>query len=230
MQTFRKACEKDVEWRIQEIAMIRKSTMLMEASDDMRALLRRYAIPALYAVWEGFVVFALSECAKRINSKKIRVGKANSCIVRHNVFEKFNLHNLPVQPAKQERLLASIYGYFKERLVLSLDIHTNSNVEFKELCKLMSHYGVFLVDKCQYCSRLKKFLNYRNGIAHGNREFEVTKDLLKEFADLISELMELVVNELDECLSEGKYLSNPMIDALQASNQLATAIKGGEIS
>ena len=174
MQSFSNTCKKDIKWRMQEIALIRKSTVLMDTSDELRALLRRYSIPALYAVWEGFVVFALSECARRINQKKISVGKANSCIVRHNVFEKFQLKNLPTQTLKQCKLLAKIYRYFNEKLVLNLEVRTNSNVEFEELRRLMSHYGVIFVDERNYKSRLDKFLNYRNRIAHGNNGIVVS--------------------------------------------------------
>lgn len=218
MQSFRKICEKDISWRMQEIALIRKSTVLMEASEELREVLRRYSVPSLYAVWEGFVVRTLSECAKRINGKRMRVGRANSSIVRHNVFERFQLKNLPMQAEKQVQLLTSIYGYFKERLVLSLDIHTNSNVEFKELCRLVSHYGVVLVDDCQYESRLSKFLNYRNRIAHGNNEIDVDENLVREFSELIVELMDRVVNELDDCLNKGKYMENSMVEALHMNS------------
>ena len=202
---------------MQEIALIRKSTVLMEASDELRAVLRRYSVPALYAVWEGFVVFALSECARRINQKKISVGKVNSCVVRHNVFEKFQLKNIPTQTGKQCMLLANIYRYFQGKLVLNPEVHTNSNVDFDELCKLLSHYGVVFCDDCNYKSRLDKFLNYRNRIAHGNNGITVNEELIKEFSGLIEELMERVVNELSVSLKAGKYLDKSLINILQGN-------------
>lgn len=217
MQSFSKTCEKDIKWRMQEIALIRKSTVLMGISDELRAVLRRYSVPALYAVWEGFVVFALSECAGRINQKKISVGKANSCIVRHNVFEKFQLKSLPANTDKQCMLLAKIYRYFQGKLALNLEVHTNSNVEFDELSRLMSHYGAIIVDDRDYKSRLNKFLNYRNCIAHGNNGIKVTDELIKDFSDLIEELMEKVVKELAACLKNGKYLEKSVINILQAN-------------
>jgi hypothetical protein len=208
MQSFGKICEKDIKWRLQEIALIRKSTVLMDASDELRAVLRRYSVPALYAVWEGFIVIALSECAKQINRKRISVGKANSSVVRHNVFDKFQLNNIPTHLNKQSELVLNIYRYFQGKLILNSEIHTNSNVDFNELKKLMSHYGVDFVDDCNYKSRLSKFLNYRNRIAHGNNGVEVNDVLIKEFADLIEELMDRVLNELVTCLKCCKYLKD----------------------
>ena len=202
---------------MQEIALIRKSTVLMEASDELRAVLRRYSVPALYAVWEGFVVFALSECARRINQKKLSVGKVNACVVRHNVFEKFQLKSISTQPLKQCKLLADIYKYFQGNLVLNLDVRTNSNVDFDELCKLMSHYGAAFGDDCNYKSRLDKFLNYRNRIAHGANGISVNEELIKEFSDLIEELMDRVVNELAASLKGGKYLDKSIMSIMNES-------------
>jgi hypothetical protein len=43
----------------------------------------------------------------------------------------------------------------------------------------------------------------------------VKEELIKEFADLIEELMERIISELDDCLKNGKYLERSIIEVLQ---------------
>ena len=210
MNRFRMICHKDVRWRTQEIALIRKSTALLGISDGLRIVLLRYAVPALYAVWEGFVTFVLSECAKKINGKRILVRHINVSIVRYDMWEKFQIANLPTYTDKQVKALVGFYSYFRGRLKLSTDIRTNSNVDFNELKRLLGHYAAVIDDDDKYEERLSKFLNYRNCIAHGNKDISVNDELIQEFSGLILQLMDKVVECLDDVFRMKRYLESPL--------------------
>lgn len=210
MKPFLIQCQEDMHWRTQEIALIRKATVLMGASEEIREVLRRYSVPALYAVWEGFVVTTLAEFAMRLNKQHLLLRRVHYNLVRRDAWERFNLSSLPLDREKQASILSQMCRYFQGHLELKTDIHTNSNVDYKELCRLMTSFGVAVPDETQYKGRLAKFLNMRCCLAHGNNKLHVTEEIIKEFADLVAELMEDVVEILDCALKNKLYLSNSL--------------------
>ncbi|MBR4251480.1 MAG: hypothetical protein IKQ15_04165 [Kiritimatiellae bacterium] len=213
MKRFLTQCREDMGWRTQEIALIRKATVLMGASEKIKEVLRRYSVPALYAVWEGFVVTTLSEFSLRVNKSGPLVRRTHCNIVRRDVWERFNLSNLPTDHEKQTRIVSKMCRYFQGRLSLNTTIRTNSNVDYKELSRLMTSLGTEPPDGNKYSGKLAKFLNYRNGIAHGNTKMTVTGDLIKEFSELVTELMEDIVNILDDALKNKLYQGNLSVGA-----------------
>ncbi|MBP5786360.1 MAG: hypothetical protein J6Y19_00860 [Kiritimatiellae bacterium] len=210
MKSFLSQCQEDIHWRTQEIALIRKATVLMGASEETREVLRRYSVPALYAVWEGFVVTALSEFAIRLNKKHLLLRRVHYNIARRDAWDRFNLSSLPLDREKQASILSQMCRYFQGHLELKTEIHTNSNVDYKELSRLMTSFGVAVPDETHYKWRLAKFLNIRCCIAHGNNKLSITEEIIKEFADLVTELMGDIVEILDGALKNKVYLNNSL--------------------
>lgn len=56
MNDFEEAINSDLNWRLGEIAILKSLTVQSHLSERKKAIARKYSIPALYAVWEGYIV------------------------------------------------------------------------------------------------------------------------------------------------------------------------------
>ena len=209
MNRFEEQCQADIEWRIAEIALLKKSTAMPSISDEMRKILLKYSIPALYALWEGFVTYIFSEYVKVINAENISMQTIDIRIKTYHSFCELNLASPPHDVAKKESLIERMQRHFDNNVKLSVDIATGSNVDYASLSAIMHRYGVTPLQENKYKGRLSKFLNFRNKIAHGNNSICVSSENLNEFSLLISELMDDILITLNDHIKNRRYIVQP---------------------
>ena len=201
-----------MDWRIAEIALIKKATVALGLTPEMRKAMRRYAVPALYAVWEGFVTTIFSEYARRINHKRIPFEKANINIAQHDCFDKVHMLTPPTCLEQRNNAVGKLRKLLKGKLVLSETVRTNSNVDYAELTKILARYGVEPLDKVQYEDELRDLLAKRNCIAHGNHGIEIEAAQLEQYASLVDRLMNDICEKLSDGLKQKVYLKNALCD------------------
>lgn len=207
MNRFIEQCQADIEWRTFEIALLKKSTAMQSISKEIREVLLKYSIPALYAIWEGYVVTTFSQYVRIINEEKIPVRRIDTRIKAYHSFRELNLASPPSNAAKKESLVERMQLHFDGFVHLSANVTTNSNVDYDSLSSIMHRYGVTPVSEEKYKDRLSKFLNIRNKIAHGNNSVCVTGDHLTEFSSLINELMGDILDILSDHIENKKYMA-----------------------
>lgn len=77
MSDFEEAINSDLNWRLGEIAILKSLTVQSHLSERKKAVSRKYCIPALYAVWEGYIVNSFKEYVKVINSEQLTFSDLN---------------------------------------------------------------------------------------------------------------------------------------------------------
>ena len=209
MSRFAEQCQGDIAWRISEIALLKKSTAMPSVSEEMRKILLKYSVPALYAIWEGFVTSIFSEYVKVINTENVSMQAIDPKIKTYHSFCELNLASPPSDFSRKEALVKKMQEHFASNVKLSTDIATNSNVDYASLSAIMQRYGVAPLPEDQYKGRLSKFLNFRNKIAHGNNSIIMDDSKLNEFSVLISELMDEVFITLNDCVENKRYIVQP---------------------
>lgn len=207
MSRFAELCQADISWRTSEIALLKKSTAMPSISEEMRGVLLKYSVPALYALWEGFVTYIFSEYVKVINAENISAKELDIRIKTYHSFCELNLASPPRDSAKKEILVDRMQQHFDNIVKLSTDIATDSNVDYASLSAIMHRYGIAPLPEDKYKNRLSKFLNFRNKIAHGNNSISVDDTRLNEFSTLVSELMDDVLITLDDNVVNKKYIA-----------------------
>lgn len=211
MNKFEKVCKKELEWRSAEIALLKKAIINLNTTPQMQNILRRYVVPALYALWEGFVTFAFGEYVAMINASKKNVRKINVNVVRHDIFQRFNLLQISADSEKQKQLIKNLKNYFDDRIALTTIVPTSSNVDFDQLKKILGAFGVEWTNVVDFESGMKEFLSFRHGIAHGNVKFkDVSQERIDKFAKLITDLMYGLADTLNEHVINRRYLDNPL--------------------
>lgn len=207
MNRFGEICQADIEWRTGQIAMIKKSTVLSSTTDDMREILRKYSVPALYAIWEGFVTFIFSEYVKVINDENIPVADIDQRIMTYHSFSVLNLSSPPTHTQQKEGFVLKMLKHFSDKVNLSTDISTDANVNYKSLSSIMHRYGLDPLPSEKYQDAMNKFLMFRNKIAHGDRAIAVDNDIISEFSELINDLMSDLFLTLENAIIERKYVN-----------------------
>lgn len=211
MAKFEEVCKREIKWRSEEIALLKKAVINLNATPQMQAVLRRYVVPALYALWEGFVTFIFGEYVAMINASKKKVRQVNVNIVRHDIINRFNLLQIPRDAERQKQLLKDLKSYFDNRIDLSPVVPTSSNVDFAQLKKILGAFGVEWPEVKKYESDMQEFLQFRHGIAHGNMEFkDVGQDRIDKFSSLVNDLMYALMGKLGEHVHGRMYLTNPL--------------------
>ena len=209
MSRFAELCQADIDWRTAEIALLKKSTAMPSISEEMRGILLKYSVPALYALWEGFVTYIFSEYVKVINAENIPIQTIDPKIKTYHSFCELNLASPPSDFSKKEALVKKMQEHFASNVRLSTDIATKSNVDYASLSAIMQRYGVSPLSEDKFKGRLSKFLNFRNKIAHGNNSIIMDDSKLNEFSVLVSELMDEIFITLNDCVENKRYIVQP---------------------
>lgn len=207
MSDFEETINSDLNWRLGEIAILKSLTVQSHLSEKKKAIARKYSIPALYAVWEGYIVNSFREYVKIINSERLSFSDLHDSITTKHIFSSLCLHQPPQAFEKRIRLVRRIQEMLSEPIQLPLEIKTGSNVDYTELQNICKRYAVNSEQLEKYRASLNKFLNYRNRIAHGDNSITVDPEHIVEFSQTVVSLMSDIAEILTVHVTEKKYLS-----------------------
>ena len=199
--------EEEVQWRTQEIALIKKSALRKDQTAITKVVQRRYAVPSLYAVWEGFVVTVFSAYVEELNRLSIPIAKLQRNLLAFNLFKTFSLYETPKDYHKRVCLAEEIRGHMSKYCRYSIPIETNANVDYNELLFLLRRFALSVEGLETYKSPLMKMINLRNRIAHGQRDVNITEKHVNEFSWLIESLMGEISIRVMEALDGKFYLT-----------------------
>lgn len=212
VRKFDEAVEADLNWRLGEIALLKSLTVQSHLTENKKVITRKYFVPALYAIWEGFVVNVFQEYVKMINNEKAAFSSLHVDITTKHLFSSLNLHQPSKNFEKRKKLIRDLQNIMFEPVELPLEINTGSNVNYTELKNICERYAVDSEPLKQYKAPLDKFLNYRNRIAHGDNSIPVGKEHVVEFSQTIISLMYDIIEILTLHAREKKYLASPPAD------------------
>lgn len=198
-------------WRERELISLSKILVSIKDEVDKNTLLNA-SIPLIYAHWEGFVICSLKILMEDLNERKL------SCIDIHvniltNGYE-INLKEDLSKPTykeesfrkkckKMECLLNLLNNNFK---FIVPNIDTKSNLDFGTLKILCNKFNFSYSNFLSFEQGITKLVMRRNGIAHGEKSFPITKEDMEESVDLYMKLTALLKNEVESFIIESKFL------------------------
>ncbi len=196
----------EIDWRINEISILKTVPYLFSLSDKQRNTIERYSIPALYSLWEGFIVAAFTIYTRELNSLKLNYERMSDCILTHAIDIEVNLTNGRSDFGKKQRLVNEIYKYYFKDVRILPQIPTNSNVNYKVINTILQRFNLSILPEKPHKKRLDKLLLFRNKIAHGESSVPVDKHLISEMSFTVIELMHEVFNLIMEGFTNKTYL------------------------
>ncbi len=164
----------------------------------------KYAVPAIYSLWEGFVKTCLSIYVKHLSNLNINRSDISINILTHylDTFCKFG--NPRTNFDSKVKIVEDLDILFVDVIELTPDIPTESNVNFKVLNGLLKRFCITMVDD-KYQSGLNRLLLFRNKISHGENAIKVEENDVSGFIKLIEDIMWDVLINIQDCEKRGTY-------------------------
>lgn len=199
----------EIDWRIEEIALIKTNHLSVNISQKRCEIIRKYAAVSIYALLEGFVVNALRIYIDEINRQHVGRNLLDIRIVNEHLQNCFDIHTQRKQSKAQIALVRKLEDYYSaEHHYLSKKVNTEANVNLKVINKLLFCYNLELIDDQKITNGLNKLLQYRNSIAHGETSINVDNEVICEFADIVTETMDLIYDNIMKGVEKQSYLRN----------------------
>ncbi|MGZ5551366.1 MAG: MAE_28990/MAE_18760 family HEPN-like nuclease [Nitrososphaeraceae archaeon] len=194
MAIFVEEILEDISWRISEMVSIKSIPIQYSFNASHREQYIKFAIPAVYSLWEGFIKTSLSIYLKHLNSLNIDRSEISANILTHYIDTCCKLSNPRNDFKSKLKLVEHLDSLFIDKIIFSLEIPTESNVNYKVLTSLLNRFCITCVDK-KYENQLDRLLFFRNKISHGENALKVEHDDLNGFIYLIENLMfDIVIN------------------------------------
>ena len=126
MHDFQVALTADYDWRLGEIAVLKFLTVQANLTDEKRAIQRKYTIPSLYAVWEGFIVNAFSEYIRVINEKELPCDVIHKNIFVYYIYSNPQMIQPPQNYEKRMNFVEKLMMDFRSPVILPRAIQRSS--------------------------------------------------------------------------------------------------------
>ena len=198
MVTFVDEILADIDWRISELATIKSIPIKYSFRPDHKEVHIKYSIPAIYAIWEGFVKNCFTIYSNHLNTLGIKRTEISTALLTHQIDSDCDFNNPRLNFDTKQKLVEQIDRLLTETIVIKPSVPTESNVNLKVLNKILERFCISKIDD-SYDRGLNKLLLFRNKIAHGENSITVNMTHVTEFVSLIENLMLDITINIESC-------------------------------
>lgn len=205
--TVQEEVAADIDWRNAELAELRVILHKVQLTPTQHKTYVRYIVPAIYALWEGFIKNSLELYAKVINQTNTPIVDLHENLLTHAIVgnDKLSLDKSRTNFKTQKEFSLLIGSYLNQSFPLQSKLPTKSNVNSEVLSDLFEKFNLGTLDN-KLGKRLDKLLRFRNTIAHGDNSIPVKEENIDEFSQLLQELMIEVFDRIDNAVRNKTYL------------------------
>ncbi len=199
----------DMDWRMGELGSLKTIPHRYHMEEQHIAMLKRYIVPAIYGLWEGFVKNTILVYIEEINKAEVPVNSIclNTLIYMTDIDDNLKLSTERKHKEKKERFIKNFQNLLATPVNMKLKVITESNVNLEVANHLLESFNIETLPDV-YDGKLNKLLNFRNAIAHGESAISVGEKEINEFSQLIVELMSEIAERVEKGLLSKSYLSN----------------------
>ena len=205
MKTFIEEILADIDWRIAELATLKSLPIKYSFQPDHRELHIKYSIPAIYAIWEGFIKNVFHIYSTHLNTLSLKRSDIAYPLLTHHFDSVCNFGQARKSFVSKEKLVNVIINAVEEDIIFSPKLPTESNVNLKVLNRIMERFCVQKIDQ-KYEKDLDKLLLFRNKIAHGENALKVTLTQMTAFIKIIEDIMLDVILALEKSEALKSYM------------------------
>jgi hypothetical protein len=204
MATFIEEIIADIDWRISELSKIKTIPIQYGFRPDHKELIIKYAVPGIYAIWEGFVKNCFTVYSNHLNSLSIKRDDISLALLTHQIDSECDFSNSRTNFDSKQKMVEIIDSLMTEIIIIKPSVPTESNVNLKVLNKILERFCIEKIDE-GYHPKLNKLLLFRNTIAHGENSLTVNMQHIVEFISLVENLMLDITINLEECEKNKTY-------------------------
>jgi methyl-accepting chemotaxis protein len=216
--SLREKIISEIEWRTNEISTFKLLLLHSNLSDEEKRILKRHTIPALYALWEGFIKDAFSHYIDELNSLEISLDDIAPELLTHSIEthylrNKEYLNEIPKDFKKSIKRIVKFANDFKEdlsknTLVIPKTLPTESNINYEVVIKILLRFNLAILPEKPFKKKLDDLLNFRNNFAHGDFSIPVKNENIDEFSQLVIDLMSEILLIIIDGFENKTYLSS----------------------
>lgn len=188
MVTFIDEILADIDWRVSQLATLKSIPIRYSFSPEHKDLQIKYTIPAIYAIWEGFVKSSFIIYSNHLNSLSIGRTEIAMPLLTHQLDSECDFNNPRINFDSKQRMVSLLDSLLTDIVTIKPNVPTESNVNFKVLNKILERFCIDKVSN-EYEQKLNKLLLFRNKIAHGENSVSVNLTHVTEFISTIENLM-----------------------------------------
>lgn len=205
--TIQQEIAADIDWRNGELAELRVILHKAKLTETQRKTYIRYIVPAIYALWEGFVKNCFELYGKEISWSGKALTDLHENLLTHAIVgnDKLALNKERRNFQTQKEFALLISEYIHQPFSTQCKLPTKSNVNSEVLADLYCKFNLGTISQKQV-KGLDKLLMFRNTIAHGDNSIPVKEENIDEFTKLIQGLMIDVFDRIDYAVKNKTYL------------------------
>ena len=205
--TIQEEIYSDIDWRNGELAEFKVILHKVKLTDSQRKTYMRYIVPAIYALWEGFIKNSLELYCKEINNAGVPITALHENLLTHAIVsvDKLALDRARTQFNTQRDFSKFICEYIGQPFPTISKLPLKSNVKGEVMADLFNRFNLGGIDNV-FRKKLDKLLLFRNTIAHGDNSIPVKEENIDEFTQLLQDLMILVFDRIDYAIKNRTYL------------------------
>lgn len=204
MVTFIDEILADIDWRVSQLATLKSIPIRYSFSPDHKELQIKYTVPAIYAIWEGFVKNSFTIYSNHLNTLSIGRSEIAMPLLTHQLDSECDFNNARINFDSKQRMVILLDSLLTDVVTIKPSVPTESNVNFKVLNKILER---FCIDKISddYEQKLNKLLLFRNKIAHGENSILVNLTHVTEFISTVENLMLDIAINVEQNERSGTY-------------------------
>lgn len=197
----------DMDWRYGELALLKTIPFRYHMLENHILQLKRYMVPAIYSIWEGFLCNTILAYIQEINRACIMPEdmKTNVLTYMMDVDDRFRLTLARIHRENREKFVRDFRLFLSQPVLINPKVITESNVNLKVTNNLLNSFGLEPLPKEEYDGQLNKLLKFRNAIAHGDNAIKVTDNEINDFTKLIKDLMTDIVIRVEDGIRKQSY-------------------------
>lgn len=205
--TFLENIARDIDWRVSELATLTTLPYRYHIADIHIQTLLTYSIPAIYALWEGFVRNSFAEYVQQLNSLNLNINAVNENLLTHALTngKEINLENARTNFDSKKKYIKVVSAKYLNPLNIIEELPTHSNVNYNVINDILMRFNLESLEQ-KYKAPLQKLLIFRNSIAHGERTIPVKKKDIEFFSNLLKDLMLEIYVKIENGYNGSTYL------------------------
>lgn len=205
--TFLDNIVSDIDWRVSELATLTSLPYRYKIADIHIESLLTYSVPAIYAIWEGFVRHSFVEYSTYLNSLNLPLKDVHENILTHALTNGTDvaLENPRSSFDSKKRYIKAMLVKHQTVLNIPYDIPTKSNVNYSVINDILVRYNLEKLNST-YRTKLDKLLRFRNEFSHGERSIPVEKKDIESFSNLVQDLMVEIYSHIEDGYEQKTYL------------------------
>lgn len=211
----------DIEERQRLMLKIKTLHLRYGFNDEDEQLFLNYSIPAIYAIWEGFVTATFRTYITELNRLNITFDLLCDSILLQHLEKKFPF---PTDKDKKILFFKTLFEFDKNPVIdIKNEVKTKSNVNFKILNGILSEFGLSILQdqliayselsnypnlplKSSLSHELKRLVDNRNAVAHGQNSVVIHRSDLERAIKVVEKLMDLVSDRMINGFENKNYL------------------------